>query len=553
MANSIVSRKGVVIVSFAGVLFGGIAILALTRRTIEPETFVRSVTALELRRLDPVDEVKLTGTIQAWKEESLGFEVPGRVVWVADRGVEVGGGGDAYGVSTNGDGVPVARLDPKEYQLRLKTAEARLKIAKAKLEAMKLQIAEVKSRQLEAAAADLSFARNDYDRLKRLLEKDVISRKEFDNAEMVMKVAVAKRDEARASVDVLKAELQAGLAEIEQLAQAVENARLDVARTTLRAPFSGVVADVFLDVGANVAVGEKVVRLVALEPIVAARLNVSSERDRQLHYSQFVNVFAPSLDEPIKALVNRKATIADPSTHTFELELLVPNKKVPVAEAIPRSVLDLPRIESAFPAGMLKRRGEEALAVLETCLRRDQDGEYAWRCVPSPKSIPGASVFTLEKIRVETYPEKLCMMGVYPYQFVKSADGLKNRDVLAIGVPDGVGTSDEVALIHRRYLFRPGDMVKVALNGKPGEAGFYVPADLISTDGRRSWIFTVERKPDGSFVAKRVSVNRGETFNDHVLIESPNLREGDRIVSDGAHFIKSNEVINVKSVERASL
>jgi len=51
----------------------------------------RPVTVLELREMDPVEPLQLTGSVNAWKEQDLAFEVAGRIEWIVEPGTELEG------------------------------------------------------------------------------------------------------------------------------------------------------------------------------------------------------------------------------------------------------------------------------------------------------------------------------------------------------------------------------------------------------------------------------------------------------------------------------
>ena len=91
----------------------------------------------------------LTGVVKSWKEEYFSFEVPGRIKWVIEKGMEVGNG------HSDSRGTVIARIDPARYQLKLKSLKAKVESAKAQAEAASVSIRKVMLRQLEAINANL--------------------------------------------------------------------------------------------------------------------------------------------------------------------------------------------------------------------------------------------------------------------------------------------------------------------------------------------------------------------------------------------------------------
>jgi multidrug efflux pump subunit AcrA (membrane-fusion protein) len=488
--------------------------------------------------------------VEAWKEEDLSFEVPGRIEWVVEKGNDVQGSKNAYTV-THGGGELIAALVPEEYELKLKAAEANIDTAQAKIDASRVNIKEVVSRQLDAAKADMENAEKEFKRFKFLLKKKAISQKIYDKADTTLKKNQAKYNEIKALIIVREAELKGLKANLEQLEQAAADAKLNIKRTKLRAPYQGKIVDIFANIGANVKAGEKVAKLVVMDPVVI-KLNVSPELDRKFHYCQFVNVYPPGTDQPIPGMVNKKTAIADPNTHTFSLELLVRNRFMFVEKNIPDDLLKLPEIGGVWPVTRIKLEGKEKHIVVSDCVYQDDKGDFLWKIQEKQNMLPGAPVYTVKKERVVLLPGEHDFLGVYKYRILASPGSVKDADFVATGVPENVKTGEDVILIRKQRMFRPGDLVKVVLSINDLQTGFYIPIKMISSDSLKHWVFKVVRLQNGSSIAKQVFIKPKGLFNDWVRIESPELKNGAQLVFDGAHFLVPNEKINVKSIEQVT-
>ena len=78
----------------------------------------RPVRVIELRELDPVGPLQLTGAVTAWSEEDVAFEVDGRVTWIVESGTNLVGRWEQDGtVLVEGD--VLARLNTEPYEIRL--------------------------------------------------------------------------------------------------------------------------------------------------------------------------------------------------------------------------------------------------------------------------------------------------------------------------------------------------------------------------------------------------------------------------------------------------
>ncbi|MDK9704637.1 MAG: efflux RND transporter periplasmic adaptor subunit [Sulfuritalea sp.] len=135
-------------------------------------------------------------------------------------------------------GQVIAQLDPETYQHRVRQAEADLDAARA---GQGVQQAEV-----SRARSSLSNAQRDYERKKTLVEKNFISPAERDTAQNTL-------DAARASLASAEAQVRNGEAVVRQREAQLAAARVDLERTTIRAPVDGIVVKRSIEPGQTVA------------------------------------------------------------------------------------------------------------------------------------------------------------------------------------------------------------------------------------------------------------------------------------------------------------
>ena len=132
----------------------------------------------------------------------------------------------------------IARLDPETYQHRVRQAEADVDAARA---AQGVQQAEV-----SRARANLANAQRDYERKKTLVEKNFISPAERDTAQNTL-------DAARASLASAEAQVKNGEAIVRQREAQLAAARVDLERTSIKAPVDGIVVKRSIEPGQTVA------------------------------------------------------------------------------------------------------------------------------------------------------------------------------------------------------------------------------------------------------------------------------------------------------------
>lgn len=135
-------------------------------------------------------------------------------------------------------GQPLARLDAKTYQARVREAEARVANARAAHAAAKAKT--------EGAAARHDEAKRDFARKSALRRRRIVAAKDVDSARSRMLTAASELKAARAQETVRATE-------IDMTAAALLQARIDLARTVIRAPIAGIVLKRDVDLGQTVA------------------------------------------------------------------------------------------------------------------------------------------------------------------------------------------------------------------------------------------------------------------------------------------------------------
>lgn len=145
------------------------------------------------------------------------------------------------------------RLDPAQYELAVAGAEAALDSARQSIAGSSAGIAAAEA-NVRSAQANLERSRQDAVRLKRIKEQDpgALSDRRIEQAEASLEVAEASLVAARASlkqaIETL-GETGDDNSAVQQAISALDQARLNLARTEVRAPTDGVVTDVRVDRG----------------------------------------------------------------------------------------------------------------------------------------------------------------------------------------------------------------------------------------------------------------------------------------------------------------
>ncbi|MFB3918289.1 MAG: HlyD family efflux transporter periplasmic adaptor subunit [Terriglobales bacterium] len=242
-------------------------------------------------------------------------------------------------------GQVLVQLDPKDYEVALQRAEAELADAEAAAHAASTGVpiaATTTSSSLSTARANLTAAHREVDaakarlveaeahyrkaasdlkRAQQLIERDEISQQQYDAAHTTEAAARAAVDAARASVataesHVLQAESQvraaqtapqqvavtrarasAAQANVQTKRAAVEQAKLNLQYTTVRAPFAGIVSKRNVEPGQVVQAAQPLFAVVNLDDIwVTANFKETQLKDMRSGQSATVHVDAYGRD-----------------------------------------------------------------------------------------------------------------------------------------------------------------------------------------------------------------------------------------------------------------
>ena len=226
-------------------------------------------------------------------------------------------------------GAPIAELDPRDFQVAVENAQAALASAKANAAAANVSVpianvntgsnlssaradlastragVEQAEQQLEAAKARVAQAQannfkaqSDLARYKPLVEKDVISKQQYDSAVAAANASTAALNDAEAGqkaaedgirvahervnqaeamqryaqtgpqqVQMQSARAKQALAQVQQAQAALDQAELNLSYTHIVAPESGIITRKSVEVDQNVSVGQNLMTLVSLQGI----------------------------------------------------------------------------------------------------------------------------------------------------------------------------------------------------------------------------------------------------------------------------------------------
>jgi multidrug resistance efflux pump len=187
---------------------------------------------------------------------------------------EVSGIVTSVSVSNNefvSDGQELFSIDRNRYQLAVETAQANLQSAR---QATGVSTANVDAARasVEAARAGMIRAEQDAVRLRRIKDEDpgAISDRRLEQAESAFRVTQSQLVASQANLEKAIQDLGEageGNSRILQAQSALEQAELDLARTTVRAPDDGLVTDVRVDNGNFASAGAPLMTFIGIDNI----------------------------------------------------------------------------------------------------------------------------------------------------------------------------------------------------------------------------------------------------------------------------------------------
>jgi RND family efflux transporter MFP subunit len=234
-----------------------------------------------VRRQEVAPSTWIPGSIMSIKDARLASVVAGRVLTVADVGERIAAG------------ARVAQLDDTVSKLRLRDLESQVVRTRAQQDLLRITL----------------------QRFQKLASTAVLPASQFDEA---------------------KAQLDMATADIARLTAQLGQARYESDQSELRAPFSGMVAERFVQQGEYVQIGAPVVRLVDIDK-KEARGTASLILAGNIKVGQALSVRSQGAEH--RGVVRAVVPIGDERSHQFEIRVSLQNTDWPVGTAVE---LDVP-------------------------------------------------------------------------------------------------------------------------------------------------------------------------------------------------------------------
>lgn len=290
--------------------------------------------------------------------------------------------------------------------------------------------------ELESAEANLKNAKDNYERFSGLIKTDATSLQVYQQSLADYLSAIGHKKAAEADV---------------KLAQVMLDA------CTLNAPFDAIVDKVHFPAG--LCAGElDVVKISQLFPM-GIKVKMDRESALKITPATTVKVYPCGSDQAQGIFHGMSYLLPDGimfRVNNYQLPSSEDGKNLPVCRTSP--VFMIPS------SGNIHK---SVAAVPQESILKDDTGYYLWAAKDQLDSRPDKAhdmVFAVKKVRI--VPDDR-LLGIEPHsrlRVLKDSGGLKAfSTILMAPIPGNLKDDDKVCIYNPRYLFMPGDPVKVVI------------------------------------------------------------------------------------------
>jgi RND family efflux transporter MFP subunit len=257
--------------------------------------------------------VDTTGSLLAWDEVQARAEQSGTI---ARLRVDLGDRVQA--------GQVLADYDRREFELAVDQARAAVAQAAANLRRQRDALATLEA-EVARAQSQYEWAQAELERARQLFERQLVARRDVDNARTAEQVAAAQLAAARVALAQHPDQVRVAEAELERARAALGLAEKRLNDTTVRAPISGLVARRHVSAGEFVKDNTPLFTLVVPHPLKYVG-SVPERAAPVLRIGQTVRLTVEAYPDRIFAgTITRLAPAVDVQTRTLALEARVPN------------------------------------------------------------------------------------------------------------------------------------------------------------------------------------------------------------------------------------
>jgi RND family efflux transporter MFP subunit len=281
---------------------------------------------------------RYSATIRPNTQVEVGFKVGGYVETIISVNDASGVRHTLQAGDTVTRGQVLAQLRRSDYQTKLAQAVSQKGEVQKSVNTTRAQVREaetsisINQSQLTEAETNLAQAKVDFTRAKNLYDVQSLTKKDFEAAQTALDMAQTKVDSARASLKTAQAKIKTAETQIElteaQVGTAetvIDQLKIPLQDTTLRAPFTAIVLERKIEAGELVAPNAPAFVL-ADTASVKAVFGVPDVELQKLRSGQILALTSDALpNQELAGRVSRIAPSADQNSRVFEIEVTIPN------------------------------------------------------------------------------------------------------------------------------------------------------------------------------------------------------------------------------------
>lgn len=223
-----------------------------------------NVEAFQVESLDLREVIRAFGTSQADREVVISAQVAGEVTAIHPQlriGLAVHSQNlPAAGESRDYAGDLLARIDPTTYQARVDQGQTHLAEDRAELKRLVQEEANL-DRLYKTIAADFDDSKREYDKSQLLRKQGINTDSDLRRAQMELRQHEKMMVQSSNDRDLLPVRRELVQRRIESHEADLKLAEIELARTTVRPPFDGIVSTVQVEIGQYVRIGDPLVTI----------------------------------------------------------------------------------------------------------------------------------------------------------------------------------------------------------------------------------------------------------------------------------------------------
>lgn len=305
------------------------------------QPLIRNVSVQTIQASEYANSITLSGTVIPTQTVKLSFKIPGIV-----SNLSVKEGDEVVAGQT------IAKLDQNDYRINVQAAQAQvagsrssesaalaqIQGAQAQLDATDVQIETEIPTKINQAKAQLDLIQTNYDRIKTMTDQGIAPQSSLDEISTQLEVAkntyqqaldaktVAEtsRQAIAAQLEAAKAQYEAYGSQTDAASAALSLANSNISDTTIQSPIQGVVLQKIVESGEVVSAGYPIVAIGAVDQ-VWVEIGVTDESINSLQKGQKAKVYVYGIDQVIEGVIDEVGAVADATTRTFSVKILVNN------------------------------------------------------------------------------------------------------------------------------------------------------------------------------------------------------------------------------------